>query len=85
MITCRHFAERLVDYVENDLPVEQRLEIEDHVGCCSSCATYLDSYRLTIRVSQKLTERPLPPELTQRLRSVLARYCGPRDCAPPPA
>jgi anti-sigma factor RsiW len=84
MISCRHFAERLVDYVEAELPIEVRLEMDEHVGYCSSCATYLQSYQLTIRVSQKLAEKPLPAELAQRLRTALAPHCGGHECAPPP-
>jgi putative transcriptional regulator len=84
MISCREFAVLLIDYVDNQLSTEQWLSIEEHLETCPPCKTFLATYRLTINVTHKLAERPLPAELVQRLRVALAPYLAGRECAPPP-
>ena len=84
MISCRDFAVLLIDYVDDNLATEQWLSLEEHLERCPPCQTFLTTYKLTINVTQKLVERPLPAELVQRLRVALAPYLAGRECAPPP-
>jgi anti-sigma factor RsiW len=84
MISCRDFAALLIDYVENNLETEQWLSLEEHLEECPSCQTFLTTYKLTINVSRKLVQRPLPAELVQKLRVALAPYLAGREAAPPP-
>jgi anti-sigma factor RsiW len=84
MISCRELAELLIDYVDENLSTEQWLTLEQHLEKCASCQTFVTTYRLTINVTRKLAERPLPAELAQKLRVALAPYLAGRECAPPP-
>jgi anti-sigma factor RsiW len=78
MITCRELAEFLIDFVAGELPPEQRARIEHHLCMCPPCVTYVETYRLTIRLTRRLPCTPLPPELEKRLREAL-RDLGKED------
>jgi len=71
MITCRELAELLCDVVSGQLPPGQGERVDRHLGCCPACVAYLESYRLTIRLTRRLAGRPLPPRLVQRLLAAL--------------
>jgi hypothetical protein len=71
MITCREFAELLMDFVSDQLPPEWRDPIEQHLGQCSMCLAYVESYRILLEVTRRLPTAPLPPRLEQRLQMIL--------------
>ena len=71
MITCRELAELLFDLVDSQIPPPHREDVEQHLRLCSSCLAYLESYRLTIRMTRQLPRPPLPPHLAQQLRALL--------------
>jgi anti-sigma factor RsiW len=72
MMTCRKFAEVLIDFVSGELDPELRTQIEQHLGICPPCIAYLETYRLTIQLTRQLPPVPMPPECEQRLRAALA-------------
>jgi anti-sigma factor RsiW len=43
--------EFLLLYLDGDLDDERRRDFEEHLAGCPPCVTYLETYRLTIRVS----------------------------------
>jgi anti-sigma factor RsiW len=71
MITCRDFAALLMDFVSDQLPPERRDLIEQHLGHCSPCLAYVESYRILVEVTPRLPATPLPPRLEQRLQTIL--------------
>ena len=72
MITCRELIEVLVDLETGDLPVEHRKRVEHHLGHCSSCVAFVESYRLIVQMPRHLPRPALPVELQQRLQTMLA-------------
>jgi anti-sigma factor RsiW len=76
MITCRQLVELLIDFVAGELDEERRQNIEQHLRRCPPCVTYLETYQITIRLTRKLPEAPLPPQLIERLRTILEEGCG---------
>jgi predicted anti-sigma-YlaC factor YlaD len=74
-MTCREFVEFLIDYQSGDLPSSERGLFDRHLGACSSCRAYLDSYLKTIemgRLAWKSDSDPLPPEVPEELvRAIL--------------
>lgn len=79
MITCRELIDFLMDYVDDDLAREQRRRFDEHLGACPECVDYVDSYRATVDLGQKVChqEGP-PPEMPEDLvRAILdARRAG---------
>jgi anti-sigma factor RsiW len=68
---CRRIAELLGDYLDGTLPKETRELLEWHIEGCGPCVTFVKTYRGTIDATKKLSETTIPPELKQRLLSVL--------------
>ena len=69
-MTCREFVEFLMDYLNDELPEDQRTIFDSHMDDCPSCVTYLDSYRETIRLGKSLCDDPdgpAPPDAPERL------------------
>lgn len=77
-MTCRELAELLIDYVSGELPPEHHAHLQKHLDFCPPCVTYLETYRITIRLTRRLPCTPLPAELERRLRAAL------RDITPEP-
>jgi anti-sigma factor RsiW len=66
-ITCREIVQLVTDYLDGALPPEQVEAFEMHLCYCDGCVNYLDQLRETIRLSGRLTEDSLPPELQEEL------------------
>lgn len=79
-MTCQELVEHLLDFVANELEAEHRQRLEQHLQHCPHCVTYVETYRLTIQITRRLTCKPLPPQFEQRLRVVLRTELPP---APP--
>jgi anti-sigma factor RsiW len=70
-MTCRDLAELLIDYVADELPAEQAEHIRQHLADCSHCVCYIETYRLTIRLTRQLPAVEPPQELLERLRAAV--------------
>jgi predicted anti-sigma-YlaC factor YlaD len=68
---CRRIAELLGDYLDGTVPKETRELIEWHIESCAPCVAFVNTYRGTVNATLRLRETPIPPELKQRLLSVL--------------
>jgi hypothetical protein len=68
---CRRIAELLGEYFEGTLPKETRELIEWHIESCAPCVAFVNTYRGTIDAAKKLRATAIPPELKERLLSVL--------------
>src|SRR6266699_1254925 len=55
-VTCREFADFMMDYLSDELSTESRAAFEYHVGLCSNCRRYLASYRETVRLGKRAFE-----------------------------
>jgi anti-sigma factor RsiW len=79
-IDCCRLAEMLFDFINGDLSAEQCEVLEAHIQACPPCLIHVQTYRVTITMTRKLTRPSLPPEVEQRLRAALARECGELEC-----
>jgi hypothetical protein len=68
---CRQIAELLGDYLDGSLPRETRELIDFHIDGCAPCVAFLNTYRGTVDAARKLPEVAIPPELKNRLLTVL--------------
>jgi hypothetical protein len=75
-MTCREFADALLDFLNGELPSERCGGIQEHLGCCPPCVVLVQTYCLTITLTRHLPCKPLPPDLERRLREAVAREGG---------
>jgi anti-sigma factor RsiW len=76
MMTCRELVEHLIDFLEGEMPEDRRQHIQQHLDLCGPCLAYLETYKVTIRLTRRLPDVPPPPELLQRLKAALGEQCG---------
>ena len=79
-MNCREFLDFLMAYLDDELPAAQRAALDDHLGDCPSCVTYLDTYRETVRLGRDVCadpEAPMPDNVPDDLvRAILAARRG---------
>jgi predicted anti-sigma-YlaC factor YlaD len=63
IISCTQLVGLVSDYVEDRLPVQERLRFEEHLAVCGPCRAYFDQMRETIRLTGELREEALDPAL----------------------
>ena len=75
-MTCREFADFMMDYLSGELSSESRAAFEHHLSVCINCQRYLDSYRETIALGKQAFDDEdtlLPAEVPEELvKAILA-------------
>jgi anti-sigma factor RsiW len=66
-VTCRDFAEFLLDYVEHTLPADARQRFDQHLAICPDCVRYLAQYRDTIAAGRLAEADELPADVPDSL------------------
>jgi anti-sigma factor (TIGR02949 family) len=73
-ISCQEIVELVTDYLEDALPRDERKAFEAHLAGCPNCTNYLDQLRQAIRLSGRLTEEALEPELREKILEAFADF-----------
>jgi len=55
-VTCREFADYMMDYLSGELSPESRAQFEHHVSLCANCRKYLTSYEETVKLGKRAFE-----------------------------
>jgi anti-sigma factor RsiW len=74
MMTCRQLVEKLLEFLDGELPPEQHALAQDHLQRCPPCVAYVETYRLTIHLSRRLPPAPLPPTTAARCKAALEAH-----------
>lgn len=51
-MTCREFADFMIDYLSGELPSANRVRFDDHLRACQNCQRYLKAYEHSVRLGQ---------------------------------
>ena len=72
---CSDTEQLLFDYIQGELPTEIRAKLDKHFDGCTSCQTYVNSYRKTIAATREyaLPGIEMPLELQRRLKEFIAQ------------
>ncbi len=82
MITCREFVDFMMQYLDAELPADERAEFERHVSDCPPCGIYLEQYRDTVTLGKAVCrdpEGPVPEEVPEDLVSAILAARGGSD------
>jgi anti-sigma factor RsiW len=69
-VTCREFAEFILDYLSGDLPDEVRARFERHLARCPNCPEYLRQYERAMRAGRLAfshADEPVPADVPDDL------------------
>jgi anti-sigma factor RsiW len=81
-LTCRELVAFVLDYLDDALPLPERVAFESHLAGCEDCLVYLRSYRETVRLGKAHGEADdgaapdMPEDLVQ---AILAARRGEKD------
>jgi hypothetical protein len=67
MMTCREFAESMVDFCDKDLDPAHLQASETHCRQCPECALQYQSYLTTRQICRRALEIPIPPKAQANL------------------
>ena len=71
---CERVLEQIELYLDGELVGSVRVEVEQHLGGCGPCTGHADFQRkLKEVVREKCGCREVPPELLERVRTLLER------------
>ena len=71
MISCQQLIEYCLDYLEGDLPDDEQLRFRRHLGQCSDCVTFFETYRRTPELSREILSTSIPQAVKDSVRSFL--------------
>jgi anti-sigma factor RsiW len=76
-MTCREFADFIMDYMTGELPREERALFERHLRRCPHCPEYLKQYEDSVKAGRLAFAAPdeevpptVPDELVQAILAV---------------
>jgi anti-sigma factor RsiW len=72
---CGSVVRLLADYLERQLPLPLRTELEEHLQKCPRCVAQLRTYESTVSLLRSLDDADLPPELRLTLKSFIDAKC----------
>jgi anti-sigma factor RsiW len=61
-LSCQELVELVTDYLEGQLPEDDRARFEIHLGYCDACRKYLGQMRQVLSTAGKLRDDELQPE-----------------------
>ena len=67
MIPCRKILQALSDYLDDDLAVSVRRDLEAHLADCKTCRVIYDTSRRTLRILTDVSSFEIPGEIGERL------------------
>ncbi|MBU0599348.1 zf-HC2 domain-containing protein [bacterium] len=73
-MNCQQIYNSLSDLIDKELPLETYLEIEDHLNVCPYCHTFLNTLKMTIKLSSRKKFIVIPEEVHYRLLEFLKRH-----------
>lgn len=64
---CHNFQEKMYDFLEGSLSVEEASEIKDHLQTCDLCSEELRKKETFLKIEKSLPEFDPPPFMTKRI------------------
>jgi anti-sigma factor RsiW len=69
-VTCREFADFMMDYFSGEMPRDVRDRFDHHLGECVNCRRYLASYEETVKLGRRAfddDDAALPADVPEQL------------------
>ncbi len=66
-LACQELVELVTDYLEGRLSWIDRSRVDGHLAMCEHCSAYLAQMRQTIRLTGRLREEDIAPEVRAEL------------------
>jgi anti-sigma factor RsiW len=70
-VTCREFADFVMDYFDGQLAEVTRTRFDEHLTLCPDCVRYLRQYRDTVQAGQAAFDDELPATIPAELMTAI--------------
>jgi anti-sigma factor RsiW len=74
-VTCREFAEFIMEYLDGELPGDVHTPFERHISRCPACDRYLRQYKATVAAGRaaflQCDENEVPADVPEELISAI--------------
>jgi anti-sigma factor RsiW len=77
-LNCKGVIRELSDYLDGDLRLAEKQELERHLEDCEDCKMVVDQTRLTVEVFCDREQVELPGDVKSRLHEALQRKIKPQ-------
>jgi anti-sigma factor RsiW len=71
VINCQQLIDFCFDYIDGSLPEEERTRFAQHLGLCSDCVVFFETYRKTPELTREALDTQIPPAVRESVRSFL--------------
>ena len=78
LLTCKEFLEELSDYLDENLDIELRAKLEQHIAECPNCWVIADTTKKTIQIYRGMDPYPVPADVQSRLMTALEKKIAAR-------
>ncbi|NJD55889.1 MAG: DUF2275 domain-containing protein, partial [Nitrospirae bacterium] len=75
---CSAVRQKIADYFEGTLPLDERKQLEDHLAVCEQCRSHASDITKTIAALKGLEEVPPPPWLTRKVMERIRTEAQPK-------
>jgi anti-sigma factor RsiW len=72
-VNCKAIISQVSDYIDGDINIRLKKEIELHLEDCPECKEVVRQVRLTVEIFRKSPEPDLAPDVHTRLHDTLRR------------
>jgi anti-sigma factor RsiW len=74
-VTCSEFLAMLDDLIDDTVPTETRLQLQEHLKGCEHCEVTLSTTRKTIEIYRSHEVYELPNSVRERLHAAIIARC----------
>lgn len=72
---CKDFLKELNEYLDGNIDVQLKTELEDHLQWCHNCFVVCNTTRKTIEIYRDNEVYPLPEPIRDRLHEAIVSKC----------
>ncbi|PYX98373.1 MAG: hypothetical protein DMG62_03995 [Acidobacteria bacterium] len=72
---CKDFLKELNEYLDGDIDVQLKTELEEHLQWCHNCFVVCNTTRKTIEIYRDNDVYPLPEPIRDRLHDAIVSKC----------
>jgi anti-sigma factor RsiW len=70
---CEDLVQIMIDYMEDSMEPTLKEEFERHMGDCSSCLAFFETYKMTHDLTREIRCEEIPEEVQSRLKEFLKK------------
>jgi len=74
-VKCKDFLKELNEYLDGNIDVQLKTELEEHLQWCHNCFVVCNTTRKTIEIYRDNDVYPLPEPIRNRLHQAIVSKC----------